>query len=255
MRLEEIQAPDLLPLKARGGEEDDWIVSFADMVTLLLCFFIIYFNEQTPSQMPTVLEEISMIFSSSLEKPFFSGKQQGENGPKEGLGLLPKIESEMRETQLSEETKKIKYGIRRSPRDLTIRMWDEQMFALGSPKLSPVGVKIMRKIAKRLQPYSDRVRIKVKGHSDTARVRRNPKYGSNLELSTLRAMAAADVMLREGFNGQFLKVEGLGSSEPLVKDWDEKEKYDPELGKLNRRIELQVIPINALNKRDEEFAK
>lgn len=56
------------------------------------------------------------------------------------------------------------------------------------------------------------------GHADNVRVADNPSYGSNFELSYRRALFIKEMMVRAGIKSDNIRVVGLGSNYPVVKN-------------------------------------
>ena len=98
-------------------------------------------------------------------------------------------------------------------------------------------------MAELLKPYQDRILVKVEGHSDSLPVNPFSPYKTNLNLSSLRASQAANVLIANQFGESRIRVVGYGSARPLVADRmpsSEGGEYLPEKGLKNRRIEVRV---------------
>lgn len=74
------------------------------------------------------------------------------------------------------------------------------------------------------------MKIMLEGHTDNLG---NPKH--NLRLSKMRVEAVEEYLISKGISGRRIKGKGYGGSQPLI------EKDDPELRKLNRRVEFIII--------------
>lgn len=231
-----------------ADESEDWMVSFADMVTLLLCFFIIYFNDRSDTEKITILEEIAAVFSSENSKPFLSGTEKGAKVQSVAKDMLPKLEKDLRESLARQIGGPLKVGLKRAPKGLTIRIWEKGMFQIGSWKLSRGGKKLLKEIASTLNPFRGQILIFIEGHTDTAKPSRFSAYKNNLALSGLRAVSAANLIIDAGFTEKNLFVQGFGASQPLVVDRTLAGEYSPELGNLNRRIQLRLIPKDKISK-------
>ncbi|MGH1467263.1 MAG: OmpA/MotB family protein [Bdellovibrionales bacterium] len=224
-----------------GGDEDAnaWIMSYADTVTLLLCFFIIFFAEQSKKADQDVLIELGRDMK----------KSQGDSAEDEGKNrmraqMLSKIESEVRSELAQFEVKKVNLGINRRRKEILLRLYERDFFHIGSFNLKPNGYNVLEGVAELLKPYQDKILIKVEGHSDSLAVNPMSPYKTNLNLSSLRASQAANVLILNQLSESKIRVVGYGSARPLVNDrspaGEGKFKYIPEKGLKNRRIEVRI---------------
>jgi chemotaxis protein MotB len=137
-----------------------------------------------------------------------------------------------------------KLQISQSTLGVTIQIMDTDkstpMFKSGEAKLTSDATKVMQWLAMRLNewPY----KIIIEGHTDAKPFAGNKK--TNIQLSTLRAMAARKELSKNGIEKhRFLKVVGYGASKPLFKNDINNSK--------NRRINITVLSIdNELNDPD-----
>ncbi len=227
---------------SQSQEEDSsggtWIISYADTVTLLLCFFITFFNEHSKRAEQDALYDVGRDMQ----------KSQGENTEDEGKSrmqakMLSKIESEVRSELAQFEIKKINMGISRRRREILLRLYERDFFHIGSFALKSNGHKVLKEVAGLLKPYQDKILIKVEGHSDSLAVNPMSSYKTNLNLSSLRASQAANVLISNQLLESRIRVVGYGSALPLVKDRSpssEGGEYIPTKGLKNRRIEVRV---------------
>ncbi|WP_375058583.1 flagellar motor protein MotB [Zobellella sp. DQSA1] len=113
-----------------------------------------------------------------------------------------------------------------------IRIKENASFPAGSAFLQPQFWPVVRKIGSLVNDLPGE--ILVSGHTDDIRTS-NELFRSNWELSTQRALAVADQLLRvEGFDDSRMAVIGLADSRPL-------EPNDtPENRRRNRRVEITI---------------
>ncbi len=213
-----------------------WVISYADTVTLLLCFFITFLNEHSKKADEDMLIELGKNMHQS----------QGENTKNEGKNrmraqMLSKIEAEVRSELAQFEIKKINMSINRRRREILLRLYERDFFHIGSFILKPNGHKVLKGVAGLLKPYQDKILIKVEGHSDSLAVNPMSSYKTNLNLSSLRASQAANVLISNQLLESRIRVVGYGSALPLVNDRSpSSDKYIPIKGLKNRRIEVRV---------------
>lgn len=223
-----------------GGGDDSgaWIMSYADTVTLLLCFFIIFFAEQSKKADDNVL----MKLGKDMEKQQSFSMDDKEKGRKRAE-MLSKIESEVRSELAQFEVKKINLGIQRRRKEILLRLYERDFFHIGSYNLKSNGYKVLEGVAELLKPYQDKLLIKVEGHSDSLPVNPMSPYKTNLNLSSLRASQAANVLIANSLREEKIRVMGFGSARLLVADRSPASEgggYLPAKGLKNRRIEVRV---------------
>lgn len=221
-----------------GDDASAWIMSYADTVTLLLCFFIIFFAEQSKKADRDVL----MDLGKTMEKSRGESSDDKESGRRRAQ-MLSKIESEVRTELAQFEVKKINLGILRRRKEILLRLYERDFFHIGSYKLKSNGYKVLEGVAGLLKPYQNKILTKVEGHSDSLPVNPMSPYKTNLNLSSLRASQAANVLIANSLVESRIRVVGYGSARPLVNDRSpssEGGKYMPQEGVKNRRIEIRI---------------
>jgi chemotaxis protein MotB len=223
---------------AVDGDSNAWIMSYADTVTLLLCFFIIFFAEQSKK----AEEDVLMQLGRDMKPLQGESMDEKERGRKRAQ-MLSKIESEVRTELAQFEVKKVNLGIMRRRKEILLRLYEKDFFHIGSYNLKDTGQKVLEEVANLLRPYQEKLLIKVEGHSDSLPVNPFSPYKTNLNLSSLRASQAANVLISERLQEDRIRVVGVGSARLLVDDRgpaSEGSEYIPTKGKQNRRIEIRV---------------
>lgn len=207
-----------------------WLTTYSDMVTLLLCFFVLLY---TFSNLDT--EKFSGVMASFRGG---SGILEGGNtftGNTEevNLGILKdEVEKYAKESNLES-------GITVSieERGLIIRFMDKVLFDPGKADLKDESKEILNIIAGILQKeeFKDKL-IKVEGHADTTPV--NPKDGfpTNWELSTARATNVLRYLVEEnGIEGERISASGYSYYKPIAPN------DTPENKSKNRRVDIVIL--------------
>ncbi|MBF0379207.1 MAG: flagellar motor protein MotB [Desulfamplus sp.] len=227
------------------GGAPEWMATFSDLVTLLMCFFVLMFAMST-TQQETFKELVESLRSAlgvaavpeagSREgltmKPVPSQTSAEEQKVDEMGGLiqqeLEEVVSEVRELVMFN---KLGGLVTASEGDMgaVITMTDMLLFEKGGAELSDMGIDILRKIASVLSRLA--YHVKVKGHTDNVEV--NSKvYPSNWELSAARASAVVRLLVESGVNPKYISAEGYAQYKPVATN-------DTEEGRArNRRVEI-----------------
>ncbi len=201
----------------KKNDEDEgqgnWIVTYADMVTLLLCFFVLLFAASKTEDHK--LKALSDAFKLQpwISSPFV---QHGE----ESMLKLGRI-ADNNNTMVYNSTMR------------TISFSDIAMFNPGSQKLKKQAIEKLKLVAQIL--YRIPNTIIIEGHTDDLPIQ-TELFPSNWELSAARAASVARVLEGFGIKAQRFEVRAYGSTKP-------KTANDSDDGRrLNRRINIVINP-------------
>lgn len=115
----------------------------------------------------------------------------------------------------------------------------EILFDSGSADLNPSGISQLRKITDAVREISAQIPddlnwvIRIDGHTDVNPIN-TAKFPSNWYLSSARAIAVVNFMIKEGVAPEHLVAAGFGEYQPLAKG------NSPDALKRNRRIEFKL---------------
>jgi chemotaxis protein MotB len=223
-----------------GGGHDGvgglrWLLTYADMLTLLFALFVYFFS------ISTIDATKMQVFSEAWAKEFglFSGNDIPIPG---GRGVLDKPGSNIEEQrfQIERELKRQGNTVDLSERGLIISLTDEVLFAPGSADLIPGSDTVINNVAFFLNEVIPDRPIRIEGHTDNADLS-TPQFPSNWELSAARAATIARV-LNEQFrvDGERLSIVGFGPYHPAAGGGTVTEQ-SPEQRAINRRVEIVVL--------------
>ncbi len=222
-----------------------WMATFADMVTLLLCFFILLFAMSTTQQ--ETYKELVQSLRSAL-----GAQRVPESGTREGLTMHPVPSEEPAETEqvdelggmIEKEMDEIVSEVRelvmfnklggmvsvtKTEEGVVITMSDLLLFEKGSTRLSDRGMDILKKVASVLKRFA--YHIKIKGHTDNTPIS-TEKFPSNWELSSARAGTVVRILVDHGINPELISAEGYAHYHPVATN-------DTAEGRArNRRVEI-----------------
>ena len=224
-----------------------WVITFADMVTLLMVFFILLFA------IGTVEQEKWRQIKESLREALGADAVE-EFGTKQGLDVTPQIQTQVDQktvhavdevgAMVSREMEDIiseveefvfknklsgEVRVSSDERGAVITISDVVLFPAGSAEMTPQGRKNLRQVFDVLQQFN--YNVKVEGHTDNTPIR-TLKYPSNWELSASRASEVAHMLIDDGFPPERLSVEGFAEFRPKVPNTSAENRS------INRRIEV-----------------
>ncbi len=224
------------PADGWGEEEEQtsgaprWMATFADMVTLLMCFFVLLFAMSSTQQ--DSFKELVESLKSAL-----GVANVPEAGTREGL-IMPDspldeektggVSDEQVESMVQKEVEEIvndinelimfnKLGgmvnVKQDEMGVTISVSDVVLFSPGQASMNEDGLNVMAKVAKVLVQFP--YRIKISGHTDNIPIH-TEKFASNWELSANRACDVVRFLLKQGMDPKKLIAEGYAEYRPVA---------------------------------------
>ncbi len=251
---------------------DDWLLTYSDMITLLLCFFAIIFAFSMPIkkiQQATPRQEVAqedVELADDQQKP----ARKAGKAPDVLEGNLPFHGLERAEARMDKsaeekpvqpadpqpETAKLSEGVEqlkqqsaatveeKGDRITTIEMSSAAFFDVGSSTLNDAGKPILLDVAATVKSdaYKD-YQVTVEGHTDDSPIK-TPMFPSNWELSTARASAVVQFFLQQGITAQRLRAAGYADTFPKVPNRDAAGNPLPKNQAKNRRVVIKLEKID-----------
>ena len=208
-------------------DDANWIISYADMMTLLCIFFIMLFT-------------MSKVNTPEFEK---MKKQMAEHygtkyeSPTEDLGKY--VNNILIETGVAKDATMTSDGM-----SVSVAIHSTLLFGSLSAEISPEGKAIFEKIATGLGEYQvkngKKYKIVVEGHTDSQPIVGGP-FPSNWELSSGRATRVVRLFLDKKFDPQSMLAIGYADTQPIAESRNPDGTWnDVNLAK-NRRVVLRVL--------------
>lgn len=212
--------------------DGSWAISYGDMITLLMTFFVLYFTIDHKKERANKMEQSLMVRlqENGLKANQDGLKQQMNVGLVSGEGIDPKIMSD-----LGAEVHKI-------DRAMVVDFNDVSFFELGNVDVNKKGKNVLAEFAKIYQPFAGNYQISIQAYTDVRKVKStNPRYRDNLELSALRSVASMRVLQRAGIPLNRMKIAGYGelieTQSRLMKLQDQSDPL-----KYSRKVVLVIEP-------------
>jgi chemotaxis protein MotB len=227
------------------GASNEWIVTYSDMVTLMLCFFVALFNpdENDPTQLQQMISAFNAIGMGAS-----TGGNTITQGKSADLGntimSLPSMDrgrnlgtAFRRAMSLFEpEVKSNKVRVTHDERGVIISLASDLFFA---PASADINYEDSRDIMLRLgsllnsQELTGR-RFRIEGHTDSSDT--DPAvWPSNWELSTARSLAVLHYLADIGVDENRFQVAGFAATMPISRD------NTPEGRANNRRVDIVIL--------------
>ncbi|HUW79476.1 MAG TPA: OmpA family protein [Acidocella sp.] len=221
-----------------------WVISYADLLTLLLATFVVLYASSTRNKYKLDEEAASFVKAfhgtppSVVTSPSADrGVMQHQPSPIPRPVAAPasansKIARQMAH-QLSAEilslqklqTKltglmqplvdKHEVSIHGQPLTLTIQLDSSVLFPSGEATLKPPAVTLLKQVAAGLTELPAPFTIAVQGYTDDQPID-TPQFPSNWSLSAERAVSVVALFWSEGVNGNQLAAQGFGQFSPAA---------------------------------------
>lgn len=209
-----------------GENEDEWLNTYADAITLLLCFFIILISVMEPKvEKFEALTEgfVSGFVTETIELPFKSLFEDFQ------------LIIEEHQVEMLVATEYTDDGVR-------VDIGASALFNSGSAVIKKEAVSFLQEAAISIQELDlDDYRVEVEGHTDD--VPSKGQYASNWELSAARAAGVVRFLAQEGIEKQRLFLSGYADTQPKVDNLDRQGIPIPENREQNRRIVIHVMRV------------
>lgn len=222
--------------------QDRWLVSYADLVTLLFGFFLVMYSVSHVSEQKyrTLTDALAATFSnaqpavpdaatvSTLEpsEPTAALAQNPAPVTDHAVAWLAGLEQ-----TLSEGGDRPWLQVRADEQWVEIDLQTQFLYQPGSAEPSVEAGTVFAKIASMLAPLNQAV--EVAGHTDNTPIN-NSRFASNWELSAARAASAARLLASAGVAAEHLSAVGFGEFRPLADNATERGRA------LNRRVVIRL---------------
>ncbi len=210
-----------------GGDEagiDSWLMSYADMITLLLCFFIIFVATSEPKedQLTAATSGLKGTFGSvELASPYTSGFRAVE-------GIIGQNQAYQA------------MSVEKTEHSLTVELAAGSYFTGNTAEFNPGRLNTLVDVAKGLQTAElAEANITIESYTSD----QNPTgsaYATNWELSAARAAKMVRFLIEQGFAPERLHAAAYGGSHPKVPNADSSGQPIQENRERNNRLVIRI---------------
>lgn len=215
-----------------------WMSTYGDMVTLLLCFFVLLFSfatldvqkfeaiKQSMSGSLGILDSGMTLSMEPLANAFPA------DSPTEEVEEFKKLYEQMSE-YIKENNLEASITLRLDERGLLVRFMDNVLFDSGKADLTPKARDIINKVAEIIRQNDKNIRIE--GHTDNVPIN-TFRFPSNWELSTTRAVNVVKYLIEEnGIYAYRLSASGYSDQHPVD------DNNTAEGRQKNRRVDMVIL--------------
>jgi chemotaxis protein MotB len=248
-----------------------WVMTFADLMTLLMCFFVLMlsFSEMDVAKFKQLAGSMQEAFgvqaeievrtipkgTSIIAQEFSPGRPERTilnevrqftiNSTRNSLNvgqekLAELIEQEAQAKRqveilselLADEIEAGKLLIRQESTDVIVQILEQDSFPSGSARLEPRFLPTLAKIGELLAGLPGA--LTVSGHTDNVPISTS-QYRSNWDLSAARATTVAHELLKTSIDPERLMITGHADTQPRAAN------DTPANRALNRRIDITLV--------------
>ena len=198
-----------------GEGESEWLATFADLSTLLLCFFVLLFSISSidNKKFRSIMNEVRISLGNAV--PMAVVEQEEVKGDAV-INLLPKQKTVATELEqiINDEKLSNSTVVDMGDDGALLRIGGKVMFESGSSEINPRALSALDKIIAMALKYPQ-YHLDIKGHTDNLPISAG-KFLSNWELSALRATTVLRYLLEKGLGADRLTATGYADTQPLV---------------------------------------
>ena len=224
--------------EASPGGAPEWVVTYGDLMSLLLTFFVLLFS------MSEIKQDQSLALLESLRKQF--GHERAAVNPLPGR--MPSLNSNMRSAAAMGRARrfdtmdggdKVRAPVGDNPRVLTIRPSGDDTpggtvaFAEGSAALDDREKVVLRQAAEILRGKPQR--IEIRGHTSTRPLDEGSPYKDHWALAYARCEAVMDYLVSLGIEPSRIRLGVAADNEPVQPG------ADPAKRRQNARVEVLML--------------
>lgn len=243
--------------KAVKDDSERWMISYADLLTLLLALFIVLYAQSklNVSRIKHVSEGMIQAFHGSPAALMHQG--QGGSGilkhessavpaalpsPRANIHTSRALALKAKALNQAEEAlKKVlrpllatnEVRLSERPLSLRIRLNAEILFTSGRAALMPKARTVLSQIASVIGKIPHDYPIVIQGYTNNEPIH-SARFPSNWELSTSRALSVVHLFIHQGFPGGQLSAQGFGKYHPIASNLTSQGLRD------NRRVEIVI---------------
>ena len=217
-----------------------WLLTYADLITLLMAFFVIMYaissiNTQRYELLSTSMRQafngrpaIVHVTTQMPQNRRLGTQSTATNPAAPALAqLYEQLKLLIRQRQLADQT-----SVRLVPQGVVVSIPGQALFPSAQATLLPGARRTLTAVAALLRQLPNQVAVQ--GYTDSRPIR-TARFPSNWELSLLRATAVVHFLVGQGVAPTRLSATGFGKYHPVATN------ATPAGRQANRRVDIVVL--------------
>jgi chemotaxis protein MotB len=185
-------------VRRRKGHEESWLLSYADLITNLLLFFVVLLTAANLSKgrMQQIVKSLS-----------------GAESPASLEAIQREIDAQIAQKQLQELVHTVV-----TADGLELSLNSGLVFDSGKAQIRAEFEQTVVSMLQVLAPYSTKYSFAVEGHTDSTPIVSGGLFATNWELSSARAIVVRQRLEDVGITRSRIRVEGYADTKPLPEE-------------------------------------
>lgn len=203
--------------------EGSWLVSYADMMTLLCGFFVVLFSfsKIDSGEFEKIRKETTRVFGGEYQKPFET--------------LSSALQKVVEEKKLGDQV-----FIQETEEGILVTFRGSLFFDSGSADMREQARSLLEQLVPAITSNSEDMGIVIEGHTDNRPIY-SKIFPSNWELSSVRACTVLRFFVEKGFNPHKIKAIGWGEHRPVAPNEDKNGVSLLDNQAQNRRVVIKIV--------------
>jgi len=253
--------------RAEHDNNDRWLISYADFITLLFAFFVVMYaiSSVNEGKYKTFSESLNIAFDQKQPSAPVSIGIVTSQAEQKNKVLIDKSSAEMlvRQREIKQQMQEVDDNLRKvmatmiaqsqvsvyqNRRGVVVDISASTLFREGESSVQPAALETLRQVAQVLSQENQA--IEVEGHTDDVPIK-TAQFPSNWELSAGRASSVVRMLINYGVPELRLSAVGMAANHPVAANDTAEHRaqnrrvsitiLSPEFDRLNQAVEAGKI--------------
>jgi chemotaxis protein MotB len=237
----------------------EWLATFGDLMSLLLCFFVLLLSMSTMDAKKIEEAIGSLQGSMGILEGGTITKTSIKKGTPTTQSPVPQNASQMAKevSQAVKEFNELKQGmagsaisLEEAEEGLIVHLPADISFKAGTAEIyNEDSILFLKRIALIIKTIPAEVQVQVRGFTDNTPLAKTSPFQDNWELSGARALSVVRYLIKFRVNSKKLSFAGYGEFHPITTN------ATPEGRKKNRRVDIVFFAQKNIPKNAKEIQK
>ena len=216
----------MIPRRPQQQEEgvDSWLMSYADMITLLMCFFIIFVSVSEPKRdkFSEITQGLANKFGSvDMSTPF--------------AGVFGSLQSIVESHHMFRDV-----AIVKTDKSVEMEIASDAFFKRHTADIEESKLEVLAEMADAIKTVDFlEYRVIIEGHTSDLQPK-SGLYATNWELSSARASRIVRFLIEKGMPADRMRAVGYADTQPKVPNTDIQKQPIPENRAINDRMIVKL---------------
>lgn len=221
-----------------AGNHERWLLTYADMITLLMIFFIIMYSMSIvdKKKFASLAESLNGVLSNGTAITNGSSGILPDGSPANPTQSADAIKIEKAVSEIKQLIKEnnlsAEINVIQSESTVIIRLKESLLFDSASATVRSAAFPTLNSISDMLSTTNNKIRIE--GHTDDIPIS-SSVFNSNWELASQRAINVLYYFSHRGVKPERLSAQSFGQYAPLVPNTSSENRQK------NRRVDIVII--------------